>query len=53
MGRSDLRAVQSLLFQALVHMLKAEAWPLSPSAPAGAAMRAASVPRRAGPSRRP
>ena len=32
-GRSDLRAVESLLFQALVHMLKAEAWPLSPAAP--------------------
>jgi uncharacterized protein DUF29 len=28
-GRSDLRAVQSLLLQALVHDLKAEAWPLS------------------------
>ena len=32
-GRSDLRAVESLLFQALVHMLKAEAGPLSPAAP--------------------
>jgi hypothetical protein len=28
-GRSELRAVESLLFQALVHMLKADAWPLS------------------------
>ena len=28
-GRSELRAVESLLFQALAHMLKAEAWPLS------------------------
>lgn len=28
-GRSELRAVESLLFQAFVHMLKAEAWPLS------------------------
>ena len=27
MGRSDLRAVESLLLQALVHILKAEAWP--------------------------
>ena len=32
-GRSDLRAVESLLLQALAHMLKAEAWPLSPAAP--------------------
>ena len=28
-GLSELRAVESLLFQALVHMLKAEGWPLS------------------------
>jgi hypothetical protein len=33
-GRSDLRAVRSLLLQAMVHMLKAEAWPNSLSAPA-------------------
>jgi hypothetical protein len=32
-GRSQVEAVESLLFQALVHMLKAEAWPLSLSAP--------------------
>jgi hypothetical protein len=32
-GRSDLRAVESLLLQAFVHMLKAEAWPLSQTAP--------------------
>ncbi len=32
-GRSDLRAVESLLLQALVHRLKAEAWPLSPTVP--------------------
>ena len=32
-GRSDLRAVESLLLQALVHMLKAEAWPTSPAVP--------------------
>src|SRR5947199_6799 len=32
-GRSQLDAVESLLFQALVHMLKAEAWPLSLTAP--------------------
>lgn len=32
-GRSDLRAVESLLLQALAHMLKAEAWPLSQAAP--------------------
>jgi hypothetical protein len=30
-GRSDLRAVQSLLLQAILHMLKAKAWPNSPS----------------------
>jgi hypothetical protein len=28
-GRSELHAVESLLTQALAHMLKAEAWPLS------------------------
>src|SRR5271157_2185336 len=28
-GREQLHAVESLLMQALVHMLKAEAWPLS------------------------
>ncbi|MBV8091681.1 MAG: DUF29 domain-containing protein [Acetobacteraceae bacterium] len=32
-GRSQLDAVESLLFQALVHMLKADAWPLSITAP--------------------
>ncbi len=32
-GRSDLRAVESLLLQTLVHRLKAEAWPTSPSVP--------------------
>src|SRR5215472_2868042 len=32
-GRSELRSVESLLIQALVHMLKAEAWPLSRDAP--------------------
>src|ERR1700750_2428978 len=32
-GRSDLRAVQSLLQQALMHMLKAEAWPNSLAVP--------------------
>jgi hypothetical protein len=32
-GRSELRAVESLLFQALVHMLKAQAWPQSLAAP--------------------
>jgi hypothetical protein len=32
-GRSDLRAVESLLLQALVHMLKAQAWPTSPAVP--------------------
>lgn len=31
-GRSELSAVESLLFQALVHILKAEAWPQSLSA---------------------
>jgi hypothetical protein len=32
-GRSQLSAVRSLLLQALIHMLKAEAWPLSRDAP--------------------
>lgn len=32
-GRSEVDTVRSLLLQALVHMLKAEAWPLSLSAP--------------------
>ena len=33
-GRSDLRAVESLLLQAFMHMLKAEAWPNLLSVPA-------------------
>ncbi len=32
-GRSQVEAVESLLFQALVHWLKAEAWPASVTAP--------------------
>ncbi len=32
-GRSETQAVESLLFQALVHWLKAEAWPASITAP--------------------
>jgi hypothetical protein len=32
-GRSELRSVESLLGQALRHILKAEAWPLSRDAP--------------------
>ncbi len=32
-GRSDLAATKSLLRQALVHMMKAEAWPLEREAP--------------------
>jgi len=32
-GRDQLHAVQSLLRQALIHMLKAQAWPLSRDAP--------------------
>lgn len=32
-GREQLHAVESLLFQALVHMLKAKAWPTSLAAP--------------------
>jgi hypothetical protein len=32
-GREQLQAVESLLMQALVHMLKAEAWPLSREVP--------------------
>jgi hypothetical protein len=30
-GREQLHAAESLLVQALLHMLKAEAWPLSPA----------------------
>jgi hypothetical protein len=32
-GRDQLHAVRSLLMQALLHMLKAEAWPNSPAVP--------------------
>jgi hypothetical protein len=32
-GREQLHAVESLLTQALIHMLKAEAWPLSGAVP--------------------
>jgi hypothetical protein len=32
-GRSELRAIESLLFQAFAHLLKAEAWPLSDAVP--------------------
>ena len=32
-GRSQLSAVRALLAQALLHMLKAEAWPNSPAVP--------------------
>ncbi len=32
-GREQLHAVESYLLQALVHMLKAQAWPSSPSVP--------------------
>ncbi|HEY3846461.1 MAG TPA: DUF29 family protein [Acetobacteraceae bacterium] len=32
-GRSQLNAVESLLTQALLHMLKAEAWPVSRDTP--------------------
>ena len=32
-GREQLHAIQSLLMQALVHMLKADAWPLARDAP--------------------
>jgi hypothetical protein len=32
-GRGQLNAVESLLTQALLHMLKAEAWPLTRDAP--------------------
>jgi hypothetical protein len=32
-GREQLHAVESLLVQALLHMLKAEAWPLSAAVP--------------------
>jgi len=32
-GREQLHAVESLLVQALLHMLKAEAWPLSSATP--------------------
>jgi hypothetical protein len=33
-GREQVHAVESLLMQALAHMLKAEAWPLSRDSPA-------------------
>lgn len=33
-GRSELHAIESLLFQAFVHDLKAEAWPLARDVPA-------------------
>src|SRR3954465_6163867 len=36
-GSNRLHAVESLLIQALRHMLKAEAWPLSRDAPSGRA----------------
>ncbi len=36
-GREQLHAVESLLFHAVVHMLKAEAWPLSRDADTGRA----------------
>jgi hypothetical protein len=32
-GREQLHKVESLLFQAMLHMLKADAWPLSPHVP--------------------
>ena len=32
-GNEQLHAVESLLLQALVHMLKAEAWPAAPAVP--------------------
>jgi hypothetical protein len=32
-GRNEVRACRSLLLQALLHMLKAEAWPLSTAVP--------------------
>ncbi|MBV9117199.1 MAG: DUF29 family protein, partial [Acetobacteraceae bacterium] len=32
-GREQLHAVESLLLQSLLHMLKAEAWPVSRDAP--------------------
>ena len=33
-GRSDLRAIRALLLQALLHQLKAQAWPESQTVPA-------------------
>ena len=47
MGQSQVDAVESWLYQALLHMLKAEAWPLSEAVPHWQAERAASVPRPA------
>jgi hypothetical protein len=32
-GRNELHAVESLLAQTLLHILKARAWPLSAAAP--------------------
>ncbi len=52
-GRGQLNAVESLLFQALVHMLKAEAWPLLRDAPNWRADAPGFVRRRGGGSRLP
>jgi hypothetical protein len=45
-GREQLHAVESLLVQALVHMLKAEGWPLAAMSRIGEPMRAAFAHRR-------
>ena len=47
-GRSDLRAVESLLLQALVHMLKARSWPSSFVRARLAGRHGCSAPRRDG-----
>ena len=47
-GSEQLHAVQSLLLQALVHMLKAEAWPLSRDVRIGRPKRVLSGPGRCG-----
>ena len=52
-GREQLHAVESLLLQALAHMLKAEAWPLARDAENGGATRGASGRRRGDGSRPP
>ncbi len=52
-GNEQLHAVESLLIQALAHMLKATAWPFWRDVPTGRLRRAVSGVRRGGGSRHP